>query len=314
MRSVGITQHESAYGIRVVRNSAEPVPFHAGAPQLTSIEGVPLVFTDTFGEVETLILVPGTGPGSPSASTVVPEVNRYPQIVCGLQIQNFDNDYRQGEISRGYIVIGTLGCMVRLETGQIALLSNNHVIAGENKGLKSQDRILQPGSLHHNSTDQIATLSDFIDLQVSQPGATPRKGGILYNEIDAGLAQLDPSIQLTQGYLPFRKLISPGSSASAKLGDQVFKVGRTTGLTYGTVIDIATIVGPIPYPSGACWFRDSIVVEGLNGTQFSDKGDSGSAILRTNGEVIGILYAGNGQQTYVCPIDTVLNELKCKIA
>ncbi|HWK02167.1 MAG TPA: trypsin-like serine protease [Puia sp.] len=231
-----------------------------------------------------------------------------------MQIQNFDNDYRQGEISRGYIVIGTLGCMVRLETGQIALLSNNHVIAGENKGLKSQDRILQPGSLHHNSTDQIATLSDFIDLQVSQPGATPRKGGILYNEIDAGLAQLDPSIQLTQGYLPFRKLISPGSSASAKLGDQVFKVGRTTGLTYGTVIDIATIVGPIPYPSGACWFRDSIVVEGLNGTQFSDKGDSGSAILRTNGEVIGILYAGNGQQTYVCPIDTVLNELKCKIA
>jgi hypothetical protein len=49
----------------------------------------------------------------------------------------------------------------------------------------------------------------------------------------------------------------------------------------------------------------------LNGTLFSDKGDSGSAIVRTNGEVIGLLYAGNGQQTDACPIEDILSSLHC---
>jgi hypothetical protein len=91
-------------------------------------------------------------------------------------------------------------------------------------------------------------------------------------------------------------------------------VGRTTGLTFGEVKDTTTIVGPVPYDPGSCWFRRSLVIEGLNGTLFSDKGDSGSAIVRTNGEVVGLLYAGNGQQTYACPIDTVLASFGCTLA
>jgi hypothetical protein len=42
------------------------------------------------------------------------------------------------------------------------------------------------------------------------------------------------------------------------------------------------IVGPIPYAPGQCWFRNGLVVEGLNGTMFSDHGDSGSAIVRSS--------------------------------
>jgi hypothetical protein len=91
-------------------------------------------------------------------------------------------------------------------------------------------------------------------------------------------------------------------------------VGRTTGLTRGEVKDIATIVGPISYSPGPCWFRRSLTIEGINGTMFSDHGDSGSAILRDNGEVVGLLHAGNGQQTYACPIDAVLQALGCTLA
>jgi hypothetical protein len=56
-----------------------------------------------------------------------------------------------------------------------------------------------------------------------------------------------------------------------------------------------------------------MTIEGDNGTMFSDHGDSGSAIVRADGKVLGILYAGNGVQTYACPIDTVLSELKCTL-
>ena len=84
-------------------------------------------------------------------------------------------------------------------------------------------------------------------------------------------------------------------------------------MTFGEVIDVSTIVGPVTYDFGPCWFRRSIVIEGINGSLFSDRGDSGSAIVRTNGEIVGILYAGNGQQTYACPIDVALQNLDCTL-
>jgi Trypsin len=152
-----------------------------------------------------------------------------------------------------------------------------------------------------------------VTLQDSPPGTTPRTGLVVFNEIDAGVAELDQGLSFGQGYLPFRRLIAPSATATARVGDRVFKVGRTTGLTHGEVTDVATVVGPIPYDLGPCWFRRSITIEGLNGTQFSDKGDSGSAIVRTNGELVGILYAGNGKETYACPIEAVFRELNCTL-
>ena len=38
------------------------------------------------------------------------------------------------------------------------------------------------------------------------------------------------------------------------------------------------------------------------------------SVVSTTGQVIGLLYAGNGQQTYVCPIQTVLTALNCTLA
>ena len=50
------------------------------------------------------------------------------------------------------------------------------------------------------------------------------------------------------------------------------------------------------------------------GRRFFDHVDSGTAILSTTGEVIGLLYAGNGMQTYACPIQAVLSALNCTLA
>lgn len=314
VRSVGIVRHKDAFGFRAVRNSAIPVPLGADISKVGLVKGVPVIFTDVFGEVESLVMLSGTGPSGPILTDPVPEAGRHRPLVSGLQVQNFDDDSRQGEVDQGFINIGTLGCFVRLADGKSALLSNNHVIAGENRGLKGIDRVFQPGSTTAKTVNHIALLTDFVDLHVSPIGATPRKRTVIYNEVDAGVAEIAMNIEWAKGYLPLRCLVAPSGTASAQVGDQVFKVGSTTGLTYGEVTDVTTIVGPIAYYSGPSWFRRSFIVEAHNGDRFSDHGDSGSAIVRTDGRVVGILYAGNGQQNYACPIDVILEKLTCTLA
>jgi len=47
---------------------------------------------------------------------------------------------------------------------------------------------------------------------------------------------------------------------------------------------------------------------------FSDHGDSGAAIIKDGTrEVVGLLFAGNGTDTFACPIDAVLTALNCSI-
>ncbi len=314
VRSVGITQYKDGYGYRAVRNSALIVPQAFGQPLPQDFQGIPISFTDTPAEVESLVAVPASGPASPSAASLIPEVNRHRPLVSGLQIQNFDDDDRQGILSQGFIIVGTLGCFVRLPDGKPGFVSNNHVVAGENRGSRGSDRILQPGSGTFELDDQVGLLKDFVELRVSAPGASPKAGTVSFNDVDAGLVELDDDIFFKQGFLPSRGWTAPNAVARARSGDRVFKVGRTTGLTFGEIKDTTTIVGPVPYDPGACWFRRSLVIEGLADTLFSDKGDSGSAIVRANGEIVGLVYAGNGTQTYACPIDTVLTSFGCTLA
>ncbi len=311
IRSVGVARHSGGFGIRAIRNSSAIVALRAAAP--SEIRGLPVLYTETPGEIESLLLVPSSELGSSSSASLVPEREKHRPIVGGLQVHSFDDDLRLDTSAHGLMSVGTLGGFVRLGDGRPALLSNNHVVAGENRGLRGADRILQPGNLAFDSEGQIAVLTDFVALRFSPFGASPKEGTAIFNEVDAGVAALEPSVSFVQGYLPFRGLVAPQSIASALPGDRVFKVGRTTGLTIGEVTEVGTIVGPVGYGPGPCWFRRSFVIEGIDGTLFSDKGDSGSLVVRTNGEAIGIVFAGNSRQTYACSIETALDALKCTL-
>ncbi len=253
---------------------------------------------------------------------MIPEQRRRRPLVCGLQIANWDSALRAGldQARQWKVNLGTLGCFVKLANGNTGLLSNNHVIAEQNQGQRGSDRIFQPGPMFSQAGEvrtaavQIAVLRDFEDIQASPPNAMPYAGNVAFNDIDAGVAELNEGISFKQEYLSSRGLKAPRRARTAALpGDRVFKVGRTTGLTFGAVVEIMAQV-PVSYTHGLCWFRRSIVIEGLNGSRFSDQGDSGSIIVRTNGEVVGLLYAGNGQQSYACPIDVVLQSLGCTLA
>lgn len=313
LRSVGITRAGAGFGFRAVRNAALPVA-QGCTPLPAGIEGIPVFVRDSFAEVRPLLLVPGSGPASPLAGSTVPEVRRHRHLGCGVQVQNVDDDEREGVLAAGLMQVGSLGCFVQLADGSPALLSNNHVIAGENRGVRGVDRIQQPGGAAHRPRDRVGRLADFEPLAFSTPGAHPFDGTAALNVMDAAVAVLDDGIPWRPGFLPVRNLPTPTSIARPCLGDAVCKVGRTTGLTYGEVTDVDVTVGPIRYGSGACWFSGVFAVEGEKGASFSDGGDSGAIILRPNGEVVGLLFAGNGEQTFACPIHPVLDRFGCTLA
>ena len=95
----------------------------------------------------------------------------------------------------------------------------------------------------------------------------------------------------------------------------MFKVGRTTGLTYGEVamsqlswglyLMILAQFGSVAHLLSkvlmALCFRIKVTPDRRLSAQMVGGG-------------VGILYAGNGQQTYACPIDTALSLLNCSLA
>jgi hypothetical protein len=315
IRSVGVGEVESGFGFVAVRNARAPVPYSAkmGKAIPDKLDGIPVQFIISQADPSSLARVPHSGPASPGVGSLIPEQQQQRPLVCGLQIQNYDNDVRTGEIAKGYIIIGTLGCFVKLSSSAIAILSNNHVVAGENGGVKGSDRILQPGAATFTPSMNVATLTDFVQLNPSPVGASIAAGTVVLNDVDAGVAAISVGTNYSQSYLSPRTAVPPAGVGVATTGDKVHKVGRTTGLTFGTITQISVVVGPIAYAPGGCWFQNTFVIEGENGTTFSDHGDSGSAIVRADGLVVGLLYAGNGTQTYACPIDSVLSGLTCTL-
>ena len=312
VQSVGIRVYGGGFGYDAVRNDECAEPISSGQPQFREIGEVPVIYTDAPGAVEPLLLVPHSGPAVPNSSSIIPEVQRQRHLVCGAQVQNFDDDARSGVLDQGWMNVGTLGCFVRLADGRKGFISNNHVLAGQNRGEEGTDRILQPGAHTHTAGDQVGTLHRFVRLAPSSEDARPANGDAVQNQVDAAVASLDETIEHVQGYLRSRGLIAPSAVAKPRLGDEVFKVGRSTALTYGRIVNVATTV-PVLYQLGKCWFWPVIRIEGIDGAQFSDKGDSGSLIVRRNGEAVGLLFAGKGNSAYACPLDTALSLLECEL-
>lgn len=268
----------------------------------------PIVFVDAQNDAAPLYRMPFSGAVALGASAQ-PEQQLKRPLRCGLQIQNFDDDDRQKIFASGFIIVGSIGCFVQNNGQGAFILSNNHVVAGENRG-KANDRILQSGNTSFDTTQFVAKLGQFVKIKFSPPDATVADGNVIFNDVDAGIAQVAAGIDSKNAYLSVRTGVKPPTKIGvAKRDDAVSKVGRTTGLTRGKVTSIATIVGPVTYDKKPAWFRNSIEIEGVSGTSFSDHGDSGSAIVNSKGELVALLYAGNGTQTYACPIDAVFASL-----
>ena len=211
------------------------------------------------------------------------------------------------------ITAGTLGARVINGSGNLFILSNNHVIANSNDA-SIGDPTLQPGPFDGGtSSDQVGTLADFQPINFS--------GG--NNTIDAGISATTATnvgfaTPTDDAYgAPSSEIFGDGNNdrtfdnVGNLLGLNVMKYGRTTELTSGQISEINLTVsvcyetrGPVRCIQSAT-FVDQIAI---GSGSFSDGGDSGSLIVTQSGRnPVGLLFAGSDTRTIANRIDHVLN-------
>lgn len=194
-----------------------------------------------------------------------------------------------------YLMAGTAGCLVK-DQSNFYILSNNHVLAGENTlGLNTP--IIQPGSLDGGRypNDTIAALSKFIPIQFETLNNSPS------NTVDAAIARVLNISQVSSSIALIGKVngISPIS-----LNLAVKKSGRTTSLTTGKITNTNATIR-IQYSNRkTALFKNQILT-----TAMSSAGDSGSLLVNSYNYAVGLLFAGSSSVTVYNPINSVLSAL-----
>nr|MBA2337455.1 serine protease [Acidimicrobiia bacterium] len=167
------------------------------------------------------------------------------------------------------------------------ILSNNHVLANSNDA-NLGDAIYQPGPYDGGGpADQIGNLHHYVPIRFDGTD----------NLVDAAVAEV-PFHDFTReiyylGYVA-------GNYAPVVVGDLVKKTGRTTNFTTGRVISVAATVN-VNYGGGkVAKFVNQIIT-----TAMSAGGDSGSLVLDTDNNAVGLLFAGSSVVTIINNIQFV---------
>jgi hypothetical protein len=220
-----------------------------------------------------------------------------------------------------YCYAGTLGALVS-RSGTPAILSNNHVLAKENKPDSSLlsvnghvviqqallDRDPCPGLNTDLTGEQVASGVSYVPIKFCKGNKCP------VNYADAATATVTPGQVQADGEILGVGTLSPSpfSFSGAPARVVVQKSGRTTGHTKGTVEAVSVKI-KVRYDSGTALFQNQIRVRGC-GMQFSAAGDSGSLIATwVTSDLprpVGLLFAGDSSgNTYANLASTVLTEL-----
>ncbi len=264
-------------------------PGVAGIPQ--TLDGVPVqvVVTGKFYALDKPDKPPGKPdkPPKPDGEKIDPTARFDRPVPIGVSTGN------KGECSAG-----TIGCRVT-DGDNVYALSNNHVYALENDA-PLDSVVLQPGLYDtdcvYSENNVIGTLSAFVPI--SFDGSN--------NYVDAAIA-VSTTDDLGNA-TPSDGYGTPSSeTATAYVGLEVQKYGRTTGLTSGEITGINAIV-KVGYSSGTARFVNQIIVEARR--PFIKAGDSGSLLVTQSGNnPVGLLFAGgnvNGKLAVANPIEDVL--------
>jgi hypothetical protein len=222
----------------------------------------------------------------------------------------------------------TLNCLYRdKSTGKLLLSSNNHCFGRENNA-KIGDPILNP-SPHDGGmipNDQIGEFYKGVEIRYVE-----FKGRIrntfhkifkifksqddFFNRVDISFATIKCSCTKECDPIKYKcgiKVYSIGIPIGKRLPDlnqRVQKVGRTTGVTVGTIVSTSW-TGTVKYSRGSATFIDCILISGKN---FSLGGDSGSPVFDMNGNYIGALFAGSGNHSIICKYTNIEREGNCEL-
>ena len=220
------------------------------------------------------------------------------------------------DIANGFCCSGTLGALVKNNSGTQFVLSNSHVFAHDTNSGSADPDVAQIGNPINqrglvdrgcvdNAADHVATLSTLSSLV----------SGV---NVDAAIAQVISGQVRTDGSILDIGVLSQ-NTVSASLNQKVKKSGRTTGLTRSRVsgLNASITVGYDNECAGQSFnktFTGQIVVRNLL-SRFLNSGDSGSLMVQdvsNNPRTVGLLYAGSSLQAIANPIGPVLSYLNTK--
>jgi len=233
------------------------------------------------------------------------------------------------------ITAGTLtGRFIDLTDGREVIVSNRHVL----EGVPGKTLVLQPGKYDGGkpSEDAVGKVKRLAKFDSDKPLPWWKKiicflfGWILDewcypektpNRLDAGVATFEPTdlkrvlkggVYMDDGSIIKVKYTVDGDEI---VGAKVWKSGRTTGVTIGTVVDDKA---PVQVWYGNVWrvFEDVVLVKGL-----ARGGDSGSPVfLMLNQQpseddaLCGILFAGSSEYWVHCKYKYLESILKVRWA
>jgi hypothetical protein len=245
------------------------------------------------------LLVPPKVPSTGGRSIPTDVVQLGPMRLDASPLATKDPIQPGNSIGHVTCLAGTLGAVVK-RGGTTLLLSNAHVLA-DNGNARKGDAILYPARKDKGRTpgDVVAHLDGFVAFQ---------GGGTFVNLADCAVARVTPN---GRALIPaIRNLGGPTGITAPKRGMRITKVGRTSGLTSGTVRDVHFRF-KLPYPGlGQIGFRDQVLC-----TPYSASGDSGSLVLEARTKkAVGLHFASSGDGGSVfSPIGPVLRSLGVRL-
>jgi hypothetical protein len=220
---------------------------------------------------------------------------------------------------------GSLGGIVTVKTKSrpwLGLISASHVLAINNTADKG-DPILQPGSpdgprVLDNKIGILTNYTYLVHYQDKEGNTDPM------NTEDVALvkpsdeerlpaANMVPNPKDPKGKIKLKECI-PAEQLFEVVGEEVYKIGRTTGLTSGILDIIGTLSYPIQLPDGRVYaYKDLAVVKNVGKDKFSQPGDSGSIAYTADGRAIGLVVGGSPDYTFLSPLSSCLKAMKAEL-
>ncbi|XP_042504917.1 protein NARROW LEAF 1-like [Macadamia integrifolia] len=238
------------------------------------------------------------------APAPTPKEQLYTELVDGLR--GSDPCIGSGSQVASQETYGTLGAIVRSRSGnrQVGFLTNRHVAVDLDYPNQKMFHPLPPNLGPGEYLGAVERATSFItdDLWYGIfAGTNPETfvradGAFIPFAEDFDVSNVTTLVKGVDK-IGDVKIIDLQSPIKSLIGKQVVKVGRSSGLTTGTVMAYALEYND---EKGICFFTDFLVV-GVNQQTFDLEGDSGSLILLTsqNSEKprpIGIIWGGTANR------------------
>ncbi len=274
---------------------------------IPGVEGVGVGFKETNGrltdEIVFRVYVREKLPTDavPPEQRIPAEIRGIPTDVLTLsrdQPQDDTEKYRplKGgiQIGNGSGSVGTLGCLAkRNDEEDWVVVSNHHVLMAGDKSLSDDIDAGQP--------DYCACCC----CGCNEIGKVLNAaiGGL----VDCAIASINADITKVHEIV---EIGAVAGSAEAVVGDVVRKRGRTTGLTEGEVIDVNY---PTTSTAGHSFTDQLRIAPAAGFERWSNSGDSGSAVVNEDNQVVGIHWGGSEGRGTVCKIANVMSAMNIYI-